>query len=175
MQAKKIFLLLISFSILGITYSQSIIDSSLIRHQNEVYVSFIGEASIISINYENKFINYKNAFVGAKIGIGYNESFEICINGPCNSKHKQFVTVPHEITLNLGSQKNYFEFGLGSTLVINDSTNDYLPFFIVGYRYQPRVKNKLMFKVFANIRLTSENTNERYWVIPIGISLGYGF
>lgn len=175
MQAKNIFLLLILISIVDVLYSQDPIDSTMFRQKNEIYVSLLGEASIYSINYEKIFINDENVFTGAKIGIGYNESIELCLFGPCNSKQEYFITVPHGISINYGSEKNYFELGLDGVLLINDSRKDYLPFISIGYRYQPKVKNKLMFKIFANIPTTSGNSKENIWIIPAGIALGCGF
>ena len=141
------------------------------RLLNSIYVNLLGDASIISINYERLLIASPNSFFSSKLGIGYNEEFELCIFGPC-SDQKKFLTIPHHFTVNFGKGKHFFEFGFGGTGIIGNPNQPYVFYPMVGYRLLPKQSKKLHFRIYGQIPLGED---DRILFIPIGVSLGRSF
>ena len=76
--------------------------------------------------------------------------------------------IPLQATYNAGWEPFYLEAGVGSSYVINDRTQLYLP---IGLRQQSD-EFLLTVRIFRNIRLTPEgHTGFAYW----GMELGYSF
>lgn len=164
-------LLLASYGIL--LFAQNNNDSNHIRPGNGIYLNLLGDASLISINYEKLFFVSSNFIVTGKSGLGYNEKFQICFGGPC-WEPKRYVTVPHHITGNIGEGRNFLEFGLGGTIIGGNTSQHYLLYPIVGYRLVPLKANKLNFRIFGQIPFSGLETEDVIFV-PIGGSLGLSF
>jgi hypothetical protein len=139
------------------------------RPRNNIYLNLLGDASIISINYERLFVSTPSTFLSGKLGIGYNEEFQLCIFGPCSSPPDKYLTIPHHFTCNYGLRESihFLEFGFGGTLI---NGNEYYLDLIIGYRIQPKNSNKLNFRIFVSIRLRDGGGDILY--IPGGLSIG---
>ena len=81
------------------------------RPLNSINLNLLGDASLISINYERQFLVSPAFILSSKLGLGYN--FEFIIFG--NPEH--YLTIPHHITGNIGKGRHFFEFGLGGTII----------------------------------------------------------
>lgn len=103
--------------------------------------------------------------MSAKLGVGYNEEFNICIYSPCSETHK-YITIPHHITCNLGANKHFFELGLGGTAIKGNTTQPYIFYTIVGYRFQS-LEKKVNFRIYLQYPFSGGETDESYlfqWV-----------
>lgn len=147
-----------------------IIDS---RPLNNISLNFLGDASIISFNYERQFLVNSSFILSNKLGFGYNEEFEFCIFGPCSAAEK-YLTIPHHLTGNIGKGKHFFEFGLGGTIITGNTTQHYLLYPIVGYRILPLKSNKLNFRIFGQLPFSGIVTDDILF-LPFGLNFGVSF
>ncbi len=110
---KKNYMLLLMLSILCIfqkVHAQQTIDSGTGRAQN-VFVELGGQGLLFTANYDTRFSNKRNG-IGGRAGIGY-----LAVDGD------HLTTVPIGLNYLLGKGKNFFEIGLGATLVSLGSNN----------------------------------------------------
>ena len=126
------------------------------RPLNNINVNILGNAPIVSMNYERIFPMNQFFMIATQLGLGYIPSY--------NKLKLTYLTVPYNITGNLGKGVYFFEFG-----IIGAGFYKYKEAFnlislspMIGYRYQP-VKRRT-----ANFRIYVMNYN-RPW---IGLSLG---
>jgi hypothetical protein len=167
------YILIIPFLILfsTITKGQPTEDTLYRRPSNNVYVNLLGDASWISINYERRFFVRPTYFLTGKIGYGYNEEFQICIwDNLCSSNH-QYITIPHHISVNVGKGRHYLETGIGGTLIMGHTSQNYLLYPIVGYRLHPLRKNKINFRIYGQVPFTGLITEDIIF-FPFGLSVG---
>lgn len=139
------------------------------RPLNSIQINLLGDASIISINYDKQFLISSTFILSGKLGLGYNEEFKICVWGPCSPSEK-YMTIPHHITGNIGKGRHFFEFGLGGTIISGSADKNYLLYPIVGYRILPLNSNKVNFRIFGQIPFSGLPEDIIY--IPVGLSLG---
>ena len=142
---------------------------------NNINLNLAGEFSIFSIDYERLVFLSPKVFLSGEIGLGYNQEFRICIFGPCTSSPENYLTIPHHITANIGHGRSYFEFGLGGTGVSGNTSQNYLFYQIVGYRFLPLTSGKMNFRVFLNYNIDWIISGiEPYDIapIPFGVSVG---
>ncbi|MFN5334803.1 MAG: hypothetical protein ACK5BV_06420 [Bacteroidota bacterium] len=140
---------------------------------NNIYLNLLGDASLVSINYEKKFYVRPNYFLTAKIGVGYNEEFDICIWGECE-RPESYLTIPAHISVNVGKGRHFFEGGIGGTIIRGVEANDFILYTILGYRLYPLRKNKISFRIYGEIPYSGILT-ESILFIPVGVSLGLSF
>lgn len=143
------------------------------RPLNSIQLNLLGDASLISINYDKQFLISQTFILSSKFGLGYNEEFQLCIFGPCSSPEK-YLTIPHHITGNIGKRKHFFEFGLGGTIISGNTNQNYFLYPIVGYRILPLNSNKVNFRVFGQIPFTGLEIEDILF-IPFGLSIGISF
>ncbi len=106
----KILLTAITFCVLHKAQAQQSVDSGIGRAQN-VFVEVGGQGLLFTANYDTRFSNKRNG-IGGRVGIGY-----ISLDGD------HITTVPIGLNYLLGKGKNFFEVGLGATLVNVGSRN----------------------------------------------------
>jgi hypothetical protein len=125
-EMKKLILSIV-FVIIGIVlFAQNNDDSTATRPVNSFNLNLFGDASLISVDYERIFLIDPIFILTSKIGLGYNEEFQTCINlfGPSDcSPPDKYLTIPHHITGNLGKGQHFFEFGLGRTIIMEIQLN----------------------------------------------------
>ena len=143
------------------------------RPENNMYVNLLGDASIISINYERLFFMSSNFFLTTKVGIGYNEEEQWCIFGGCDPPEK-YLTIPHHVSGNFGKGRHFFEFGVGGTLINGETDQNYLLYPFAGYRLQPFITNKFIFRAFACIPFSGLEAEDILFV-PFGLCFGVSF
>lgn len=172
---KKIILVLILSLSVTILIAKNNKESELRRPLNSTYINLLGDASLISVNYERLYFLSSNFMLTGKLGLGYNE--ESSFGGDVVER---FITIPHHITGNFGKGRHFFEFGVGGT-VMNDGKEEnfygtdvnYLLYPIVGYRISPLNSGKVNFRIFGHI--PTQTTNKFNNFIPFGFSLGASF
>ncbi len=155
-------------------FVQNNIDSTYSRPVNSIYFDLLGDASIISLNYERLFFISPNFMLSAKLGFGYNQEFQYCLNEPCSTNEDNYLTIPHHITGNMGKGKYFLEFGFGGTQFNGKTTQPYLFYGIVGYRISPLNYNKASFSIFMQIPFMGFNTSTIFYT-PFGLSVGPSF
>jgi hypothetical protein len=141
---------------------------------NNIYINLLGDASIISINYERRFYVTPTYFLIGKIGYGYNEEFDLCVLGTCASFEK-YPTIPHHISVNIGKRRHYLEVGIGGTYIGGKADEKYIIYPIAGYRLHPLRKNKINFRIYGEYPLSGDLLREEILFIPIGFSMGLSF
>lgn len=158
----------------GITlFAQNTTDSTLTRSLNSVSINLLGDASLISANYERLFPIRDNVILTGKLGLGYNEEFKLCLFGSC-SPAKKYTTVPHHFTTILGNRRSYFEFGVGGTIVLGDTEENYFFYPMIGYRISSRNPKGVTFRIYVQYPISGVETEDIIF-FPIGLSLGVKF
>ena len=81
--------------------------------------------------------------------------------------------MPHHFTANLGKKQNFFEIGLGGTIVVGElqwqgRPKHYFLYPIIGYRVQPLKSKKMIFRFYTNLFFPEE----AIILSPIGLSFG---
>ena len=170
-QSILLFCLLLLNSTVFSQYNET--DAVIKRPQNSISVGF-GDASLISLSYERLFIIHDNLFLAARLGIGYNEEFQLCLFGPCENPPKTFTTFPHSVTVNFGKNKHLFELGLGGAVIEGNTSDPYLLYPIIGYRLQPLKAEKVNLRLYLALPISSIET-EDFLFIPAGLSVGIIF
>ena len=144
------------------------------RPSNNININLIGDASIISINYEKHFFIFKNILITSKLGLGYNYALNFCNDIDCFSRINA-ITIPHHITVNIGKESHFFECGLGGTKIINSkASHPYVIYPIIGYRYLPLVSNDFNFSFYFQY-IFHNLDDDNFTMYPIGLSIGYSF
>lgn len=144
------------------------------RPVNTIGVSVFGDASIISANYERLFYVDSNIVLTGKVGVGRNEEFQICFSGLCANPPERYLTLPHHFTANFGKNRNYLELGLGGTQFFQNKYEAYVLYALMGYRFIPRKRNNLSFRIHVDIPLSGLKTIDILYV-PGGINPAFSF
>ena len=140
------------------------------RPMNNINLNLLGDASLIALNYERLFFINDHFFLAGKIGMGYNETFNILCWGGCYTE--RYFTIPHSITGNLGGGRHFFEFGLGGTFLNGSNWDFYRLYPILGYRLQPLQYKRVNFRIFGTAPFSGwDNINDIFFS-PVGLSLG---
>lgn len=163
--------LLLGYVVFGL--AQTYNDASQ-RPLNTFNLNLLGDASLASIHYE-RLLEVDSTFLMAfKLGLGFNRQFRLCLFGPCSSPANKYLTVPMHVTANAGGGRNFFEFGVGVTLIRGKTPIRQMSYGIIGYRLQPLESNKNVFRVFAQLPFSGFE-NEDILFIPLGFSFGGSF
>lgn len=85
-----VILLFFSFTYVG---AQEVNDTCRLRPLSSIYLSILGDASMVSLSYERFYSIKPNLHFSAKLGAGYNEEFNICIFSPCPEPHKSQLSL----------------------------------------------------------------------------------
>lgn len=185
MKRLKLFLLTLPFY--SSTIAQPLSNQSEPVPLNNVYVSFIGDASIFALNYERLNIINPKIRLSSRIGLGYNELIALF------TPRIQYITIPHHVTCNFGEGQHFLEAGLGGTFLAGQGKEEdiygrkvpatvthYLLYPIIGYRFHPLQSSKLNFRLYAQPIIRNSKAG---WfseksgavVIPFGASVGLSF
>lgn len=175
----NIWFLSMSFCLIQSAFAQS--GSS--RPRNTIGINFMGDASLLSLNYERTFLHKNWLFLSAKTGLGINREFKLF-----GAYSHAYGTAPISLSANIGKHKNFLEIGVGFTALANDKDLFFFSYPIVGYRFYPLVSKRFFIRVFAEIPLISQEiiqqSQEKYafpilydrvLFSPIGCHLGIAF
>lgn len=140
---------------------------------NSVNLDLLGQASLLSANFENMIGLTTNVIFSWKLGLGYNEEFDICFSGDCGPP-KSYVTLPHSISFNFGGKGHYLETNIGGTILLGETKQPYIPNVLVGYRLIDLNRNKMTFRVFFQYPIRGYNHPDILF-FPVGLSVGFNF
>lgn len=151
------------------------------RPRNTLGINFMGDASLLSLNYERTFLHKNWLFLSAKTGVGINKEFKLF-----GAYSHLYGTAPISITANIGKHTNYFEVGIGFTVLGNDKDLFYFGYPILGYRYYPLISKRFFIRVYLEVPLISQEiinqSNSKYTFTvlydrvlfsPIGVHFGF--
>jgi hypothetical protein len=147
------------------------ISDRLLKRKNNIDFTIGGTGLFASVNYSRILLVRSNYFINASVGIGT----IISIGG---------ITIPHQVTYNLGRKNSFFELGIGGTYWSGKSNASGYTETLSSYQLSPIIgwrkhfDNNLIFRVYANplFHISGEYYIEDYSVIPyLGVSLGYSF
>ncbi len=171
---KIFFLSIILLTLTKVVFSQGIGgDSSFTRPLNSINIAS-GDASLISLTYERLFNIKSNFFLAGKLGVGYSEQFQLCLFGPCSKAAKNYLTIPLNVTANFGKKKNFFEIGIGGTMLNGNTNQHFWMYPIVGFRGQPLKSERFNFRIFSCLPLSGFDSEDILF-LPFGLSTGFVF
>jgi hypothetical protein len=147
--------------------------------RNNVFVEFVGNGGVFSINYE-RLVTER---FGMRVGFGAWKSGDLVAGG-----NKSIITVPVLGNMLIGARSNKLEVGAGflfgnqkfsSSFLRNNNTSGIFDLIgVIGYRYQP-ASNGLMFRVGATPFYALKSGNDTYpadgFLLSAGLSIGYSF
>ena len=164
-----IILAFLSISVMPVLRGQG--GNPYLRPLNCIHLNVLGDACIISLNYDYLYYNVRKFFISGIVGIGYSESMTL------PNENTSLLSLPLHVTGNYGEKKHFFEFGFGGNLFFYDFYKywDYSVYPIVGYRFQPMKKDKVNFRVYASYPLNHPIDLDYYWFFPVGVSMGFCF
>lgn len=157
----------------SVGFAQPPVDYLQQRPLNSISLGLLGDASLISVQYERLFVVSRHLVISGKIGFGYNEEYYLFCFGPCGPPNR-YLTIPHHITGNLGEGAHFLEFGIGGTLINGETTQPYMIYPIIGYRILPLKSGRLNFRIFGEIPFYGIEAEDILF-IPGGFSLGISF
>lgn len=143
------------------------------RPRTSLWSGFLGEGSLLSLNYERLAINTKYLFLAGGAGAGYNTLFSQCTVEPCETDQPDYLTLPHHISLCAGTGMHYLEAGFGGTVVFGNTDRHYITYPYAGYRLHPRNSRKLLLRVTFSYPTNSDVGSILY--VPWGVSIGMSF
>ncbi len=176
MYRKNFFLLVFAISFFNSSFSQ---DTNFTRPKNSISLNLIGNGSLVGLNFDRSFFLKENIFISTMIGFGFNEISEGFLN---KNGGISCVTVPHQLTINMGIKRHFVEAGIGGTSVTGSNKIPYLVYPTVGYRLQPKQKNGFNMRIYGSLLLLETKSN--YSILPdagyiffspFGISIGTSF
>lgn len=142
---------------------------------NSINVDLLGNATIIGVSYERIIKISKNSFLAGKIGTGYGRQLLFDYYDTLVTKFPVYLSFPHQFTFNIGKKRNFFEVGIGGTLIIGDASPHYVPYITAGYRLQPLYAGNIRFRVFGNFLPLNHKNYRNIYFVPFGLSLGLCF
>jgi len=145
-------------------------DENKARLTNNLNLNALGNASLLSLQYEVLFFKKPNNFLALGFGFGFNEDYV---------QTKRYFTIPIHVTWNKGrKEKHFLEVGLGCTL-INSSTENFFLYPIIGYRMQPKKFNSIIFGPYLSYPLGLTPLDifdaDDILFICVGMRFGYSF
>lgn len=140
---------------------------------NSISINVLGDASLISGNFERLHLLHPKLALSGKIGLGFNKTLNLICIDKCPDTHA-YLTLPHHITSIYGNGRHFLEMGLGGTLLIGNSTSAYYLYPMAGYRYQPLVKKSLQFRIYLQYPILGFDDSDAFF-IPLGFSFGSSF
>jgi hypothetical protein len=95
-------------------------------------LNFPGNASLVSINYENRRHFSDEAYLTSSVGFGYDRVSDInSISGK-----KKYFTIPHYASITIGKKIHKVELGFGGTILTSSDDANYAYYSIIAYRLE---------------------------------------
>lgn len=144
------------------------------RPLRSINVGLLGDASHISVSYEQIFFNKPYFFYTAEVGFGYNRDGNICVPIFCTGK-EILLTVPFHLTANFGNGNHFLEMGMGATKIFGDTPYGFFLFPQLGYRYMPSEPFSPNVKAYFQLFEFMGFDLDEVFYSPIGVSIGLSF
>lgn len=144
------------------------------RPLNNAAVNICGDVAVLSLQYERLLFLNPHLFLAGKLGIGFDEPTLKYLFGYMTPPDNYLITIPHHLTGNLGRGRHFLELGIGGSLILERSGNQYLFYPVAGYRLQPLKTNRIHFRLYASLPF-SGNKDLTDQFTPWGSSIGISF
>lgn len=138
------------------------------KNRQQLSLNLGGHASAISVQYEYLQLGKESIDYNARIGLGYNEEFNLFPT----EKNESFLCVPARVGIILGKKRHRLELSLGSSLVLGNTNQHFIAYPSLGYRFLPREVNKLTFGLYFQVPSEAREMQDILF-IPFGLELGY--
>jgi|WetSurMetagenome_2_1015567.scaffolds.fasta_scaffold90959_2 hypothetical protein len=139
---------------------------------NSINVDLLGNATLIGISYERIIKTSKNSFLAGKLGVGYGKELLLDYYDTLVTKFPVYLSLPHQVTFNIGKKRHFIEAGIGGTITIGDVSPHYVPYITVGYRLQPLYAGNIKFRIYGNFLPFNTKNFRNIYFVPFGLSLG---
>ena len=139
------------------------------RPLNSLFISVLGDASLISLNYDRLFPIRPGLMLSGKLGIGYNQEIRLCLFTPCSPP--RYLMIPHHLNAVIGKGRFLFEAGLGGTLLRRNPAQPYVLYFQAGLRVMTFRPKTVCSRIFLQLPVSGYDT-EGFFFLPLGAGLG---
>ena len=142
-----------------------------LKLKSTIDITFGGSGLVISANYRRKLLIRQIYYINVSLGAG---------TVPASGG----LTLPHQLSLNLGRKSGFLELGVGGTYWTGTSNRSGYTERIYSYQLSPLIGyrryfyNRLVIRVYANplFYIAGEYYLEDYTIIPYaGLSIGHSF
>lgn len=179
LSTQRMKVLLIGYLILGSLYffAQEKENTTKSFPHNAFNINLLGDLSLVSLSYERILWADPKVFYTVKVGTGYNNNnrIDLCLIS-CSGTYLpiNYITFPHHISVNTGNGKNFFEVGLGGTLLKSTGSQEYVIYPILGYRLMGHENSNGSLRIYTHIPFSIAAKME-YRYFPIALNLGLLF
>ena len=139
--------------------------------KNSIIANF-GGGVVGSLEYERAWFARENQFMISSIGLGAGVEGQVYNLFGDVEDPEWYVISQQKLTYNIGLETNFFEFGLGGIYVSGNTTQPYIAYPILGYRFIG--ENNSTFKVYIAWPFSGIETDDLGF-FPIGINFGQFF
>ena len=146
------------------------------RPMNNLHLNFLADATLFSLNYE-RLVRINDMFLlGARVGIGYNAEFNLCVFPPCTGRGEGLLALPHHIRGYIGRRQHFAVVGIGGTYLRGATIREYIFYPTAGYKFIPLRENMANFGVVLEFPFSPSGIyNGRTLFIPVGVNVGISF
>jgi hypothetical protein len=142
---------------------------------NSINLNLLGRASNVAISYERLFPLMSFLVFAADLGAGYGKQLQLTVDSTNLNEPPKYLTIPHQISFNVGKGRSFLEIGVGGTATIGNVYPHYLFYPVVGYRFQPLTSGNMKVRLYGNLLLVRHEDFRNIFFVPFGISLGFCF
>ena len=173
--SKRIILFILLLNSVAAVSAQEISSSRSARPVNSISLNFLGRGSNVAISYERMFQIQSFLFIAADVGTGYGRELQPIADTTSLNNFPKYMTIPHQISINIGKGRNFLEIGMGGTATIGNVYPHYLFYPVIGYRFQPLTSGNMKVRLFGNFPIGSQEDYRNIFFTPFGLSLGFCF
>lgn len=94
------------------------------RPSHVISAHLFGDASLISLQYEQVFAHQDMSFFTAGAGFGYQEEFFLN-NIFTKDPPDKYLSIPHHLSFNYGGSNKFLELGIGGTLMSGNTSQNF--------------------------------------------------
>jgi len=146
------------------------------RPKNIISANFLGNMSIFSVHGERLITSKGKNLFSAKLGFGINE--EICILWCDDTRIKYNVLSGHLSYLASANDRLFFEFGIGTSTLFNNSQQGLVSSYIyptAAIRLLPLRSDRFTLRLMGMLPIPLHSNHVNFLISPLGIELGLAF
>jgi len=151
------------------TYAQDANEVPDNRPEYIISANIGGDASLLTIGFEKLFFIKPGLTLAGKVAFGYNQEFQLFSSEEADN----FFILPHSFTFNLsGGKRSFGEIGIGGSWITSSTSNLYIVYPMLGYRYHPFKNPGFSFRAWVYYPFGQMSKVENIWISPFGVSFG---
>lgn len=160
--------LLLFACLLAFTAASQTARKSAVECLNGIQFGAIGEANMISLQFNRTFPMKDKTFWDAKLGLGL--PWRGLQTG--DNKDNTGIGVPHSFSFNYGF-RHCLEVGIVGNFSNVRGDNSYNALPLLGYKFRA-IRSRILFRLFIH-PFASDNAPDETTLMPFGGSIGFGF